>query len=546
MSSLSPPSPFSLKVKWSSTGECRRVPLRPFPPLTFPDLLSLLSSLFSLPPLPSSSSLQLHFKDEEGELILLTSQEEWLNVQREVRERGEKVLVLHLSTAPSSTEGKKREEEKEVKEEEVKQEEAVKDASPPLPTAVEAPSSAVETSPVVEELPITGSSSMVGSEVERRRGSEGSNGDGREGLESSPVLVDGVGIPCVPDSHSVKALYRRHRYLTHHKEGPKEKLHRRRRGGREGEEGERKQRRQGGAEYPIASPIAVVAPSNSVMPSIALSSFSSSSSSSLCPVSVSGGSGVGAVSGVDGVVPSVFPRLSLSSSSSLLLSRLDRARAQFRSFLPFGRPSAAEAADETKEEKGESKERKGNSPSLSPSPLLTSQEVERRHRITSAFASLASFVRSEDEEVAELTQEEILNRSIALYTYSQRWLSQHNNTTTQKGAEEEEEEDRLHLLQLCEAQKGGLRSSARNEPPSPSLSPSLVTLLSLTQSHLRSRQVDGLTSDTGTVRSHPRTTTAKHSEGGEKGEGEGEGRAEAATPFLSGRNCSEGGGEAAL
>ena len=90
---MSSPAPFSLKVRLVSSGECRRVPLPLSPPLSFPSLVGLLASLFSLPP-PSLSSLQLQFRDEEEELITLTSDAEWRSVVREVQERRQKVLLL--------------------------------------------------------------------------------------------------------------------------------------------------------------------------------------------------------------------------------------------------------------------------------------------------------------------------------------------------------------------------------------------------------------------------------------------------------------------
>ena len=183
---------------------------------------------------------------------------------------------------------------------------------------------------------------------------------------------------------------------------------------------------------------------------------------------------------------------SLLSPSAVLLGRFERAKAQLRAFLPFGRSSPAPLE--------ESKLGGGVGPLSSATAALTPQEAERRQRVASAFACLASFVRGEDEAEAELSRDEVLNRAIALYTYTRRYLEDRRRALSLLASSpqaealerEEREEEGCYLRRLSEASRRGLRSQSAIDPPSLALSPALVTLLAITQSQLCSRQVTDL------------------------------------------------------
>ena len=479
LSSSPPPSvpasaaALSLKVKERFSGECRRVALARTPPLSFSALQTRLCALFGFPS-SSASSLSLTFLDEEAELVTIASEDEWRRLQSDHARRGEKVLVLYVDR---------------------QQPQPMRSPAPPLSSAESIAafpsplsSDAAIASPITSDPPPSSSADAVDAVVD---GVEFTEAESPE----SPVLVDGAGVPSLPDSQFAAARYRRAKYAH-------SRARRGRRGNGATDARPRPPLRPDVAAsqpqpqpLPLAAPVVLSAPfspsrkeameakeARSERPSVASSPASPAAASAAPPSPAT----------VAADAPPA-PRSFFSSPPAVLLShRFGQARAQLRSLFPFGRSPSTEPSEAPAAAAG----------IADPARPLSERETARRLRVASAYASLAAFVRSADDEDDGLSREELLNRVIALYTYSQRWLAHRRalndalsaglglDRSADDAAAAACEEDQRRAL-LCDAQRSGLRSQSSGEALSPS-SPALVTLLTITQAHLRSRQVTDL------------------------------------------------------
>ena len=357
--------------------------------------------------------------------------------------------------------------------------------------------------------------------------------DGADG--DSPVLVDAVGVPSAPDSRSASAMLRRRQYR------------------RAQAKRERKRATAATGATPAASSshseggVTVALPSLPLPLAVPVSPLLSSSTSALhipmeqrrvdaalshpsssppppqplpallvvdagvaSPHAVAGDDADGDDSGGGDAAGYALSPTSLFSPppSVTLTQHFDRARAQLRSMLPF---SSHRSSPATKSREVEGERAAAGGSQSSPFDWRERAEQQRSERIDSAYACLASFIVEEGER---LGCEEILQRCISLYTYTHRWIAQQRQQRQQRrqqlaiaggsaadgsaAAEEEEEEERAAAAEeklrslLCDAQDCGLRSQSLMDAPSPALSPAQLTVLIITQSHLRSHKVTDL------------------------------------------------------
>ena len=598
------------------------MPIHQSPPLSFSRLLTLIRSLFTFPSAtyahhaaaaaastPQELPLLLQFRDEEDELITINSEEEWHSLQTEVRDRGQRVLLLFAKPAISAqsqppaaaaapavadaampgehefADGETAAASSKNKAQRCPssphpaaaaprgQYEAEEGGVAELASASPAPLSApvAHTASFALEVPATslgpfqapreavscveaalsgtradGSGELAGSErvepVEAAPSelSAQSGGDvvgvvdavgcgaalpvpdaafGSD--EESPVLVDGVGVPSAPDSLSASAVLRRRQYLRQQAKVDKKRraavigLARALQDGalpgllplpiamrssplRPAADSEL----HGQAEQPPiwASPVSPPVPPSRPLPVV------EAPASPRLADGDGGGDGVAAAASAAAAGAAALSPTSLFSSppTHFLTQGFHRARAQLRSLLPFShkRRSPEQQLTALSGEGGA-----GGGRSAAPDARESAAQL-RSTRVETAFVWLASFV---EEEGERLSCEEVLQRCISLYTYSLRWLTQQRQQRQQRrqqralaggadeddrsAAEEEQSEaaasERLRSL-LRDVQDCGLRSQSAMDCPSSALSPALVTLLTIAQSHLGSRTVTDL------------------------------------------------------
>ena len=489
-SSLSSPSssPLVLKVRFVPTGDCRRFPLPVSPPLSFPALLSCVSSLFSL----SVSRVELQWRDEECDMVTVASEVEWQRLQRDARDRHQRVLqlsVVEATTPQSHTEQPLQQHSKAASGLDAAGVPSVWQrgvhlgagqqsmaASPLYPSLAQSAlqqqdefnAQREEKHTVIEQHtyqppppPHQLQQSTVASQSLRASSAVSSDDD-------SPVLIDGSNLPSAADSQVASALWKRHRYKA------QQTLMQRRN------------------HHSFSQPPRPALPTTPpIPPSLSLSATRSDTTS----ITQRSRQQLTAPSSLSASLPSSplsrSPPSSLPSSSplqSVLSQQLEKARIQLKQLLPTSLSSPFISS---------SSPPGGHLASKLTASIATEQE--RSERIAAAYDLLTSFILDGGKEDELVSRDELLSRCIAMFVYNEKYLSdkkrRNDELATQLGGvemnrreEEEIEADKRRQL-LSEAQRHGLRSLSSSVPISASCSPALVTVMAIVHRYLQSRVV---------------------------------------------------------
>ena len=482
-SSPSSSSPLVLKVRFVSSGDCRRFPLPVSPPLSFPALLSCVSSLFSLP----VGRIQLQWRDEECDMVTVASEEEWQRLQRDARDRQQRVLQLAVVD-----DGQTAQQQQSNKQQSIAENVLDATTAPPSPWQRDVQSILDQQSktgagsslcPALARPPEANEDEEEKDTIHERRSSPPPaphqlTGPSQSTVSSppavssddeSPVLIDGLNLPSASDSHAASALWKRHKYKA------QQSLI---------------QRRSSQSNTQLSRPIVPTAAP--IPPTLSLSTARSTATSKsirrpqpqlTVPVASS--------SSLPSSPLSRSPPLSLPSSSPphhSLSQHLERARLQLKQLLPASLTSSSSPSSPP------------GSRSSSKLTASIASEKEQSERVALAYDLLASFIvdgsREEDELVS---RDEILSRCIALFVYNEKYLNDKKarndclaallgSVEMNRRSEEEEEADKRRQL-LNEAQRHGLRSLSSSVPISASCSPALVTVMAIIHRHLRARVV---------------------------------------------------------
>ena len=496
-------SPLVLKVRYVSTGDCRRFPLPVSPPLSFPALLSCVSSLFSLP----VSRLQLQWRDEEADMVTVASEDEWQRLQRDARDRQQKVLQLsvvedgllqpptqHLqqqqlssksspsaesvhgpvssgawqrdvqailaqhsmvtsSLNPSPAHTRQQYEERKDTVIEQQPHQRPFHPPPPLPPPPPPPQPQQQQSPPQLTLssPLSCEASSLGSSD-----------------DESPVLIDGSNLPSASDSHVASALWKRHKYKA------QQSLNQRR--------NSQLTSQMIGLTLPTTVP---------VPPTLRLGSASSAATAfkSARKPQLQLAVPAASASSLPSSPQSRSPPSSVASPSlqTVLSHHLEKARSQLKFLLPTSLLSCAAPSASL------------GSRSSSKLSASIAAEQARNERIAAAYALLSSFIGDGNGDEDDVSRDEVLSRCIALFVYTRKYLSDKKQRNDELAAqlghvdlhrrdEEELEADKRRQL-LNEAQRHGLRSLSSSVPISASCSPALVTVMAIIHQHLASRLV---------------------------------------------------------
>ena len=500
-SSLS--APLVLKVRCVSSGDCRRFPLPVSPPLSFPALLSCVSSLFSLP----VSRIELQWCDDERDMVTVASEAEWQRLQRDARDRQQKVLQLSVvengatqrphtqqprpqpeqwqqqgnkqaasaysdvgrATAPSAGQrdghadlgqqsvsapsfypslaqsAKQFSDELDA----LREEKQLGPEQQPLQPSVQPPSQPSSTEHVYQLA--------VSSEAAVQTSSAVSSD------EESPVLIDGSNLPSASDSHAASALWKRHKYKA------QQSLRQR-----------RDSHSSAQAKHPVPD-TASFAPTLSLDNARSNTASRSRQQSTLTPASSLS---------LPSSPLSRSPPASAHSPSALsttLSQHLERARLQLKHLLPASLSSSSSSSS------------LGSRSAVKLSASIASEQ-ERNERIAAAYDLLTSFIVDGGiDEYESVSRDEILSRCIALFVYNEKYLSDKKRRNDELAAqlggvdmnrrdEEDVEADKRRQL-LNEAQRHGLRSLSSSVPISASCSPALVTVMAIIHRYLHSRVV---------------------------------------------------------
>ena len=478
-----------LKVRYGLSGDCRRFPLPVSPPLSFPALLSCVSSLFSL----RVGRMELQWRDEEGDMVTVASEAEWQRLQRDARDRQQRVLQLSVvgDGATLSTQQLQQPQEQVADKQPANQRGGVDEA------AASSWQQGVHSILAQHSLPL----SSVAQPADEHTGL-GSQREEKDTIiqpqcayqqphqlaltsplsaaassalssdEDSPVLIDGANLPSASDSHVASALWKRHKYKA------QQSMIRRRSSSQSSALAHSR------AALPTAAPLPLkLSLINARSTSASKRDRGAQQLTATMPLSASL-----PTSPLSRSPPASQP--SHSPMQNALSQHLERARMQLKHLMPASlasssapTPLSAHAASKLR--------------------VLMASEQERteRIRICAAYDLLASFIAMDgDREEAELvSRDELLSRCIALFVYNEQYLSDKKRRNDELAAqlgrvesnrrEEQELEAEKRRQLLNEAQKFGLRSLSSSVPISASCSPALVTIMALNHQHLGSRVV---------------------------------------------------------